>query len=230
MEHRNYTGQIAYMTNGAEEFGRERFSVTVQADGSRTLAAECALDTLGLYRHIVQTIDPDWRPVDAYIRDIKRGVFAGAAWYRFAGHSAQCTGLTAAFGPIAETRVTDQPIRSFASHSLQSDAWLLGRFRRCGGNLDTLSNASFTPAMAADGGNGPALMQVPIVPFDIHDLGTEAITVGAGRFQAHHIRVEVTATEFFDIWALGDDCVPVRIRANRLGQSYELAEINGDFR
>jgi hypothetical protein len=126
--------------------------------------------------------------------------------------------------------MTERPIQSFGSHSLHNDAWLIARVRRCGGDLDSLIGSSFTTSLSAHGGTGPALVRLRSGRLRIRDFGPELVTVPAGRFETHHVRVEVADVDSFDIWAAGEDCVPVRLTSDGLGQTYQLVELRGDIR
>ena len=229
MPHRSYQGRIAYLTQGAET-GREHFRVTVHADGSRTLRAACEMDDFDLVRDVVLSLDARWRPTDAYVRLCVDGAFSGAAWYRFDGCRAECHGVTAAGGPFSDVQTTEEPIQSFGSHSLHNDAWLIARVRGCGGDLDSLVGWSFTTSLSAHGGTGPELVRIHSGLLDITDCGHEPVVVAAGRFDAHHVRVDVADVDCFDIWAAGEDCVPVRLSSDGLRQTYELTELDGDVR
>jgi hypothetical protein len=230
MAHRNYFARIAYLTHGVGETGREEISVSVQSDGSRTLRAQCEMDDFDLLRDVLQTVDQNWRPIDSYVRLTIGGVLSGAAWYLFDDCQAECHGFSGSSGPFKDVQTTEQPIQSFGSHSLQNDAWLIARVRSCGGDLDSLIGSSFTTSLSSNGGTGPALVRVPPGRLQIRDLGDEVVTVQAGRFDTHHIRVEVEGVDSFDIWAAGEDCLPVRLTSDGLGQTYELVELRGDVR
>ena len=90
--------------------------------------------------------------------------------------------------------------------------------------------SSFTTSLSANGGTGPALVRIDSGRLRIRDFGPEVVTVAAGRFDTHHVRVEVSDVDSFDIWAAGEDCVPVRLTSDGLGQTFELVELRGDCR
>jgi hypothetical protein len=221
---------MRYLSHDHSETGREAFSVSVLSDGSRTLRATCEMDDFGLLRDVVQSLDSAWHPTDAYVRLAVGGRHSGAAWYRFRGGEAECHGLLAKTGPFEDVQSIDRPIQSFGSHALHADAWLIARVRACGGDLATLTGASFTTSLSAHGGSGPALLRVPPARITLRDFGIEQVKVPAGCFEAHHVRVELSEVDSFDIWASGQDCVPVRLSSDGLGQYYELVELEGDVR
>ena len=59
-------------------------------------------------------------------------------------------------------------------------------------------------------------------------MGPEEITVQAGTFQTEHFQFLVKDYPPIDIWAIGEDCVPARLRWDLLNQTYELVELSGD--
>lgn len=229
MPSRSYRGRMAYLTHGVGETGREAFHVSVHEDGSRTLRAVCEMDDFDLLRDVSLTVNAHWRPVDAYVRLRVDGAFSGAAWYRFDGNEAHCHGLTADGSAFSDRQRLEKPIQSMGTHALHNDAWLLARIRNCDGDLDSLLGVSFTTSLTPNGGTGPALVPVPRGTLRIHDLGRESIDVPAGNFTAHHARVEVSEVDSFDVWAAGEDCVPVLLTSDGLHQRYELLELSGDY-
>ena len=51
----------------------------------------------------------------------------------------------------------------------------------------------------------------------------------AGDFDARHLRIDAPGVDHFDVWAGGEDCVPVRLTSDGLRQTYELIAIEGDY-
>ena len=188
------------------------------------------MEDFSLLRSVMLTVDDRWRPIDAYVRLAVGDEYWGAAWYRFEGCRAQCHGYASNSGPFSDVQTTEEPIQSFGSHALHNDAWLLARVRSCGGDFDSLANATFTTSLTPNGGTGPELVRVPPTRLRISDLGTETVTVPAGRFEAQHVQVEVNDVDRFNLWAAGADCVPVRLDSERLHQTFELIELAGDVR
>ena len=63
-----------------------------------------------------------------------------------------------------------------------------------------------------------------------HDLGEEVLEVPAGRFATRHIRIDCPGVDDFEVWAGGEDCLPVQLRSKNLRQTYVLVELQGDWR
>jgi len=230
MYHRWYRGKMLYLTDGCGEMGREYFSVTIQPDGVRTLRAQCEMDDDRLVRDVVLSVDAQWRPLEAFVRLSIEEKLVGPTWFCFTERTAECQGFTAAGGRFMQRFDMPEPIESLGTHALHGDAWVVGRLRNWRGDPAKLSIATFATSTLANGGSGPEL--IPLRPgFSmIHDLGNERITVPGGTFDTRHIRIDVPGVDDFDVWAGGEDCLPVRLRSDGLQQTYELVEIEGHWR
>jgi len=230
MRHRSYRGKILYLSDGIGETGREYFSVTVQPGGERTLRAQCEMDDYRLLRDIVFTLDRDWWPIDAFARLTIEERLMGTSWFHFAGTHAECQGFTTADGRLSQWLDAPCGVRHFGMHSLHADSWRVGRLRSFKGDPPDFTLGMFAYSILANGGSGPEL--IPLEPgfSETRDLGRERMTVPAGSFATRHVRVDVPGVDNFEIWAYGDDCVPVYLRSHGMKQSYELVELEGDAR
>jgi hypothetical protein len=223
--HRGYGGKILYLDDKAGEFGREFFRVTVQPDGTRTLRAQCEMDDVGLLRDVVLTADRDFHPIDAFVRIAVDGKTIGSSRYAFTDHVATCDGLTDQ-GRIAQRIETRERIRLFTAHPVNTDAWLWGAARQ---TKDLAPYPWFNSSLAPNGAGGPTLVPMPEGRVQIADKETENITVKAGTFAARHIQVRYRPTSpLQNTWVYGEDCVPLRLRNDARGRTYELAELSGD--
>ncbi|MFO1426160.1 MAG: hypothetical protein U1F11_04135 [Steroidobacteraceae bacterium] len=230
MRHRAYRGRMLYLTDGIGEMGREFFSVTVQPDGERTLRAQCEMDDDRILRDVLLTVDGRWRPRDAFVRLALAERLVGASWFRFDGRHALCHGVRGDGSPIEQRFEHAADIEAFGTHALHNDAWLVGRLRRWHGPADAMPLADFTTSTLANGGSGPELVPLAGGFSRVHDLGAARIEVPAGTFDTHHVRVEIPGVDDFDVWAGGEDCLPVQLRSRGLRQTYVLTEVEGDWR
>jgi len=230
MRHRSYRGKFLYFSNGVGETGREYFSVTVQPGGERTLRAQCEMDDYRLLRDVVMTVGADWHPIDAFVRLSVEEQTVGSTWYSFSREYAECEGVTRAAGRISQRAQHPSGIECFGTHALHGDAWLVGRLRNYRGDMRDFEIASFATSTLANGGSGPDLIPIPPGFSTIRDLGLEQVTVPAGTFEARRVVIEVPGVDDFEVWAYGDDCVPVKVVSHGLDQYYHLAELEGDAR
>lgn len=230
MAFRNYRGRMVYRTNGVGETGREFFSVTVHPDGMRTLRAQCEMDEDRLLRDVVLSVDAQWRPRDAFVRLVIADEFVGSTWFRFGDGQAECEGYTAREGRFAQRFAMPQGTACLGTHALHGDAWTVGRLRQHGGPAATFQFVTFAVSVLANGGSGPTLIPVRPDFARVIDCGEETLRVLAGEFRTRHVRIEVPGVDFFDVWAGGEDCLPVRLTSDTLGQNYELVAVEGDYR
>jgi hypothetical protein len=221
---------MSYVTNGAGETGREFYAVTVQPDGTRTLRAQCEMDDDRLLRDVVLTLDEHWRTVDAYVRLAIGGAFVGATWFRFGAKHVDCEGITAGEGRFRQRFDVPSGPAYLGTHALHGDAWVVGRLRRHRGDLSQFAFATFATSTLPNGGSGPTLIPTPPGFARVLDLGDERITVPAGSFDCRHVRIEVPGVDHFDVWAAGDDALPIRLTSDGLNQTYETVALEGDWR
>lgn len=227
--HRHYRGKMLYLTDGIGEMGREFFSVTIQPEGDRTLRAQCEMDDDGLLRDVILTVGSHWQPKDAFLRLTLGGRFLGSSWFCFDTHVAECQGMTRLEGRISQRFMTPYAIESFGTHALHGDAWVVGRLREWPGRLEDFSLATFASSHLPNGASGPLLMPCGEGFSRIHDFGDVELQVPAGRFSCRHICIEVPGVDDFEVWAGGADCLPIRLRSDKLRQTYELIELEGDW-
>jgi hypothetical protein len=227
MKHRSYQGKVLYVTDGKGEMGREMFYVTIQPDGARTMRATCEMDDDRLLRDAVLSVDADWHPVDAFVRLTINEKLVGSTWYNFTTHTAECEGVTAEDGRFRQSFESEHPIRTFGAHPVHGDAWGLARWKRDKDKDPSVLGMAFSSSHRPNGGSGPKLEVSDTVTRHEY-IGLEEITVPAGTFQTEHFQFLVADYPPIDIWAIGEDCVPARLRWDLLSQTYELVELSGD--
>lgn len=227
---RRYAGRVSYRHDTRGETGREWFSVTVGANGERTLRAECQMDDERLQRDVVYTVDADWRPLDAYVRLAVDGRQTGSAMFRFDANGATCSGVNAADGAFRQRVDLPRHPTLFAPHPVVSDAWQAaawpvgrppGRIR-----LEHCTNSSSRP----DGGSGPRL---EVVYKDLEYVGQGRCETPVGGFTAEHFRIHpvmgaMAAWPPLELWVTPRDRLLLRLRWELLQSTYELVELDGD--
>ena len=232
MAHRTLRGRIAYLHDELGERGREWFTITVHGDGARTVRAQCEMDDEALLRDVTYSVDGSWRPLDAFVRMVRRDTFVGSAWFRFRDDGAECESFTAADGRVSQRRELGVRPLLFAPHPLVCDGWQASAFDHSRGpgrqRLDPCSNSSSRP----DGGSGPS---IGIVRKDLEYVGDETITVPAGTFATRHLRILPLMPEMahwtpLEFWVTGADCQLVRMRWDLLRSTYDLVELEGELR
>lgn len=227
---RSYQGRLVYLDETGQETGREFFSVSVADTGARMLRAQCEMDERQLVRDVFLEVREDWSPVEAFVRLTVGGQRRGSAWYRFEQHLAECASDSVTGGRSTQRFTTSEPILAFGTHSLQNDAWTVGRLRCWQGPVEEMPLVTFTTSATPDGSTGPGLVLYGPGDSVIQDRGECSLDTRLGRMDTRHIRIVVPGVDDFDVWAAGEDCVPVRLSSDGLLQCYELVALEGDWR
>ena len=245
--HRRVRGMLRYTSDqpgreGAER-GRERFTISVAADGRRTLRAYTEIDDAPhVQRDVTLSLGADWRPTDCFVRLSVGDRFMGSSWFRFTDTEAECEGYTVAEGRLSQRWPLAKPLDGFGTHPIQADSWLTnmvdisaGRVR---GEYDNLLMCSLDHR----GASGPMLMKFPN-PVKLAFIGRERITVTAGTFDALHYRFAETTDDGsgdtrnepgkhppYDLWCTADGdrvCLLAYVTGYMMTR-YELVEYECD--
>lgn len=200
LDRRRITGRIAYLDANGGPTGRELFSISVHADGSRTLRAQCEMDDDALVRDALLVLDADLHPVEAYVRIVEDGRAIGSR------HYAPAVLAGADF---------------FGTHALLNDAWMaLPGADLADGEHRTLTG--FACSHQANGGGVPALLASAVT---LTRLGAERIAVPAGDFDTVHWTLTYAGHTPIDVWTTGEDAILVRMSWDFLAARYELVEM-----
>ena len=230
MQHRSYRGKILYIGDTLGERGREWFTVTVQRDGTRTLRSLCEIDDAEInhtrvLRDVTFTLDPKWRPLDAFVRITVNESETGSSWFRFSENLVECEGFTSTEGRFSQRVAVEEWPRSFGPHPVVCDIWHMGGWDW----NNPATTQTWTAIMSSPLPNGASGPMIGLSKFTTQYLGREKITVRAGTFDCHHFafplhdRPGYTAEH---LWYSGDDMDFVKIRWDYSKTTYELVELN----
>ncbi len=213
---RTRRGRISYQSLEPDrlgvEHGRERFHMTFQADGKRTI---CESDNPPhVLRHVTMTYGADGRPTEAFVRIDLAGKYMGSAWFDLRERYATLEGRKAQGGRLSNRIDLDEPLAFIGCDPIVSDAWHMANY--------DLSSAD------AAGTTGPMLWALRT---GMQFVGPETIEVAAGRFDALHFQIVDTAGQMeeehppYDIWTTADgDYIALRSEGSR--KRYELMELH----
>jgi hypothetical protein len=227
--HRSYRGKMLYLTDGVGETGREWFHVTIQPDGTRTMRATCEMDNDQLLRDVVISVDNNWYPVDAFVRLSIDAKPVGSSWFHFTEKTAECQGVTAEDGRVTQHFETQGRIGWFGAHQLHGDSWACATLERDQDRTPETPDLNFSSSHLPNGGSGPTLVPTSADFIRKEYVGEERIEVAAGNFKTKHFQFFVADAPPINVWTLGSDFIPVRLRWDLLNQSYDLVELQGDF-
>jgi hypothetical protein len=237
MPHHTLRGSIRYTSNQTQRLGQERgreyFSITQQADGTRVMHAHCEIDDApNVIRDVVMAVDAGGRPLDCSVRLTVGDRYEGTGLMHFSNAAAHCETISARSGRISQHLALQQPVRMLGAHPICGDALTLRAY-----DLSRGPGREFFPNMMLTspdhrGATGPMLFALG---FGIEYVGPEDVTVAAGHFKALHFRYVDTAGQLpqehppYDLWCTADGhYVFLRGAVGGYMQTqYELTEISG---
>ncbi|MBM3504552.1 MAG: hypothetical protein FJX65_11825 [Alphaproteobacteria bacterium] len=232
MRHRTARGRIVYREKSGE-IGGEHFVITGHSDGARTHRALCAFNDIELLRDVTYSVDAAWRPTDSFVRLTLKDQFLGSAWFRFAEGYAECEAFTAHEGRVSQRMVTAGRANVFVPHSVVGDIWQVGALDKQAGDRPHVIHGRMTSSPRTLGDSGPMLAFTGWgagVPGTLHlqYRGETEVRVAAGTFPCMRVDIVRKDTPSLELYATGPDLIPVLLKAEFLGQSYELVELRTD--
>lgn len=207
----------------------EDWRVTRHVSGDRVLRAYCELqDEPFLIRDVVQAVDRDFHPLEAYVRLTKDDRFFGSGWFTFSDTEARLQGHSVTRGHVEETRSISRAIRGFGTHSLVSDAWLCARYDFSKGpGVQTFRNNLMT-SIDHRGATGPEFATT--AESSLQYFGRETVMVRAGTLECHHFAFVNTSHQHppYDLWMTtdGDFLFVKGIVAAPYHWEFELVELS----
>jgi hypothetical protein len=210
---RKLRGSIGYFRRGVCT-GEEQFSITVEADGTRLLRAQCEMFDDELLRDVTYAVDANYRPLDAHIRLTQHDRFVGSSWFRFGAGFAECEGFTAREGRFSQRLAWAGWPPCFGTHSLITDAWHAVFWRGVPVRMRSPVSSS-----AANGGTGPLLAETE---FLLEKVCEQRLRAPAGEFDCTQFAITFGAYPPLHFWASGADLQLVRMEWAYLDAYYEL--------
>jgi hypothetical protein len=209
MRHRVRQGRVDYRCSDdrfpSGVMGYEEWTITTHADGSRVLRARCELHDLDtLVRDVVQSVDAEWHPQDAYVRLTIDDRFFGSALYKFTDSVAEYVGFSAAGDRTGEERAIARGTRGFGTHPVSSDGWLVAHYDLSRGpGTQTFTN-NLMSSIDHRGASGPGFELT--TTSTLRYFGKEAVTVPAGTYDCHHFAFVNTSNNHppYDCWLTSD--------------------------
>jgi hypothetical protein len=209
-DHKIIRGRIAYTSNKPDRLGHERgrevFTVVLHNDGRRSIMAHAEIDDRpSVLRFEQLSLDPQWRPTDAFIRITVGDVMRGSGWFRFTDTQAECETWTSVEGRISQKWPLAGPTPMFGGHAIANDGWCTKVFDLNGPQTQTLPKFVVS-STDHRGATGPT---INLVSATISLVGREKLAVKAGTFDSLHFRfgeVHGLPVEhpIYDVWVTAD--------------------------
>lgn len=216
-------GVIEYRGDTAVR-GVERWSITLDADGSRTLSAHCRMFDTEIERWVVHSVDEAMRPQRSFVSHRQHGEFLGEGrfWFepgRLHGHT-----HVAGAGLVEQDIAIEGDLDYFVPHAVAGDSWITPCHDPATPGWQEIRNG-YASSLLADGSTGPAIERH--VGIRIKSLGPEIVQVPAGEFETEHYVVSTRPGIEEHLWVSRDEfCQLVKLRSDRLATTYLLTELH----
>jgi hypothetical protein len=217
------SGHVVHLKKGGEQWGRERFSMSVW-DRGRVMRAVTEFDDRQVMREASWSVGPDWSAREAFTREIIAGEFVAQCWFRVDGTAVECEAFSQAMGRVSQRLEVGRPVDYLGLHTILADV-LVAAARGCTEPGMEKPITCVTNSVGDYGVGGYYAQAVsPLVTY----VGPEDITVRAGHFLGEHFRVRWSdlTPHYSDFWVTQGDFLPLRLLGAFGPVSYELAGID----
>lgn len=201
--------------------GQERWSVSIDHDGTKTLSAHCRMFDTRLERWVVHSVDKHMRPLRSFVSHRRQGRFLGEGRFWFepgllSGHSHTQAGV------LRQQVRIDGELDYFVPHAVAGDSWITPSCPTHG-DWQELRHG-YASSLLADGSTGPLIEHHAGVRIRL--AGQERVRVPAGEFETSHFIVSVRPGVEEHLWVTNDEFVMlVQLRSDRLATTYLLTEL-----
>jgi hypothetical protein len=217
------TGRIVHLKEGGEQWGRERFSMSVW-DKGRAMRAVTEFDDRKVMREASWSVGADWSAREAFTREVIDGELMSHCWFRVDGETVDCEAFSKAMGRVSQRLEVGRRVDYLGLHTILADV-LVAAARGCTEPGVEKPVTCVTNSVGDYGVGGYYAQAVsPLVTY----IGPDEIDVRAGRFTGEHFRVRWSdlTPHYSDFWVTQGDFLPLRLLGAFGPVSYELAELD----
>jgi hypothetical protein len=197
----------------------ENFIVTTNPDGSHTSQTMSRFPGNSMIRHVSQTVDKTFSPMDGITRFFLDGVYQGILMRRVVGDTVTSQVMYPDGRPIDETTFPvggDDLVLGY--HPTTVEGWKFIKADRSIAGPQTVRILSSSPTW-----NGGTMGHGREVSLTVEYLGPEEITVPAGTFLGHHYLWHTGAIDGdIELWTTGQDEICAKVIGHAKGVTYEL--------
>ncbi|MDG2320367.1 MAG: hypothetical protein P8L79_08920 [Rhodospirillaceae bacterium] len=204
------------LTDG-EPCGEDRWTMTVQSDGTRTLRSFLNDSGGGTQINMVMHSDAKtFRPISAFADVYFAGSFLGAGHFAVDGDVLRVS-VNSPTEHFNET--IDLPDTfTLLLHPISADGW------HYGAGYDMIKGGEQMHSLCTMGAARRSVL-CAINPIALEFLGMETLTVPAGTFDTEHYNFG----ENTEVWVTGPDRVMIQHEYTVIGSRYQLVEFDGDL-
>lgn len=211
-------GRYVYLETATTKWrGEEEWTLTHNADGSRTMRIFTLLSATELMRDFVHRVDAQFRPIESFQATWRKGQRTGAGFYVFRKNTVEATVLSPN-GVMTQTTDIEGPV-TMIPHSMAGDGWHFGSYDRARGGVQKVT--AYNPSAWGDGIQS-VLARVHVVSISLK--GTERVRVPAGEFDAEVWLIDQRpdGTWVNEVWVYGPHQIMVKFVDHPNGLTYLL--------
>jgi hypothetical protein len=215
-----YEGRLDIVQPDKSRHDYERFIITRNPDGSRTMRTLTRSPKGDLLRDVHQTVAANWRPIEAMGRLYYKGETQGTVLRRVVGDRLQSQ-VWLPGGAIDEAEFDAPPNMTVGFHPLMHEAW-----KMCFLDRSHHRSQPVVVHTVSNTWNGRSLSHgmrsLSVAEYE----GEETVATTAGRFACARFLWHTSFGHDLRIWCTGPDMILVRVdvaSGDRRGTYYELA-------
>jgi hypothetical protein len=217
-----YTGRIDLTEPDGVRSDYERFILTVNPDGSRTLRTVTRSPKGDLLRDVNQMVAADWRPVEVVGRLFFKNEFQGTVMRRVVGEQLHSYVWTPE-APMDHAVLEAPPRMTLGFHPIFHDAWKMSYL-----DLGHHEYQDILTHTVSNTWNGRSLGHGMQIRGQVRYDGTETVDVPAGRLECQRFTWQTSFGKELHVWRHGPHHVFVKMvvaTGDKHGSVYELATL-----
>ncbi|MBL8644997.1 MAG: hypothetical protein JNK21_13765 [Rhodospirillaceae bacterium] len=217
-----YSGRIDLTEPDGQRFDYERFILTVNPDGTRTLRTLTRSPKGDLLRDVNQLVAADWRPIEALGRLFYQNKAYGTVLRRVAGDKLQSM-IWPQSGEIDTAEFDAPPGMTVGFHPIFHDIWKMSY-------LDTSHKEwqSILIHTVSNTWNGSTLGHGQQIKGQARFDGAERVTTPAGTFECQRFVWKTSHGKVIHLWRTGPHHLFVKLlvaEGDKKGSVYELSAL-----
>lgn len=217
-----FTGRIDLTEPDGLKSDYERFMLTVNPDGSRTLRTVTRSPKGDLLRDVNQMVAADWRPIEVLGRLFFKNEFQGSVLRRVIGDRIHSY-VWLPDQPMDYAEIDAPPRMTLGFHPIFHDAWKMSYL-----DLDNRDYQDILTHTVSNTWNGKSLGHGMKIQGKVRYDGSEAITVPAGRFSCERFTWQTSFGKELHVWRHGPHHIFMKMvvaTGDKHGSVYELAAL-----
>lgn len=197
----------------------ENFIVTTNPDGTHTAQTMTRFPGGTIVRHVTQTVDAEFMPMDGYLRLFVGPEYQGNLVRRVVGDEVTSLLMAPDGSPIAQATLPGGADLVLGYHPTAVEGW---KFTKCDRAVTGTQQVRILTTSAT--WNGGQMTHGKEVLLDIEYMGEQEITVPAGTFVCDHYLWHTGAIDAdIEVWTTGQDRICAKVVGHAKGVTYELA-------